>query len=212
MKKCYVFNGAGGYIAWYLGYAKFLQETSTLSDDYFAGTSAGSIVAVFLACEIPMKEVWDKWLVPAMEDFPSKSALKRHAMTIISKEAFSKGKDRLFVSMTNVYMERISENYFATNEALIECIMASCHVPLIIDGNATCRYKDNDYLDGGVYNMVGRGEPFAPCDEPVDYVRIQTPYRNYEQIAALSRFGDMSFHLQNYMDGYRFAKDHILPS
>lgn len=214
-KHCYVFKGAGGYIAWYIGYAKFLQDNVDLSNASFAGTSAGSIIAVFLASEIPIQDVWNKWFGQILSDlpenfrFPSQEftpIAKRHAKTLLTDDAFERTKGRIHVSLTNTQFQRDSISHFKTGDDLIECVMTSCHVPWIINGSATVEYGNRRYMDGSVCNSLGRTELYSPCGEKMEYIRIQTPYKSYEQIASLVRFCDMSFHYRNYIDGYTCAQ------
>ena len=70
-KVCYVFKGAGGYLAWYLGYAKYIQDHNDLSEAIFAGSSAGSIIAAFLAADVPIYDVWNKWFLQILKKLPA---------------------------------------------------------------------------------------------------------------------------------------------
>jgi len=218
MRRCYVFKGAGGYIAWYIGYAKYLQDNVDLSNASFAGTSAGSIIATFLASEIPIHDVWHKWFEKIIKElppnfrFPSQDftpIAKKHAKKLFTQEAFDRTKGRLHISLTNAQFKRDSISNFKTDIDLIDCVMTSCHVPWIINGSATARYANKRYMDGSVSNSFIRTKPYSPCGEKIDYVRVQTPYKCYEQLTSLTYISDMSFHYRNYIDGYIFAMENI---
>lgn len=214
---CYVFKGAGGYLAWYLGYAQYLQEHTDLSGVTFAGTSAGSIVAAFLAAGVPIHEVWRQWFVRTIDELPPNFRFpnrefapiaKKHARPLLSPEAFERLKGRLHVSLTTTQLQRTSVCEFGSVEDLIDCVMTSCHVPWVIDGTAFAEYGDARFMDGSVYNTLNKGAtPYTPCGEKMDHIQVQTPYRSYEQVAALVRFGNIEFHYRNYIDGYKYAKE-----
>jgi hypothetical protein len=53
-----VFPGGGIYFWWQAGALKALQETCDLDEYEFAGASAGSLSAVFAACNVDMDEVY----------------------------------------------------------------------------------------------------------------------------------------------------------
>jgi hypothetical protein len=219
MNVCYVFKGAGGHIAWYLGYAKYLQDHTDLSNATFAGTSAGGIIATFLAAGIPIYDVWRQWFSRTIRDlppgfrFPNKEfapIAKKHARSLLSPEAFDRIKGRLHISLTDIHLERTSVSEFNSIDDLIECVMTSCHVPWIIDCNATNKYRDKRYMDGSIaitLNGLNYSETYTPCGDKINHVHIKTPYRWYEQLASLVRFDNMGFHFQNYIDGYKYAKE-----
>lgn len=213
---CYVFKGAGGYLAWYLGYAHFLQNHVDLSDAKFAGTSAGSIVASFLAAEVPMNEVWQKWFIPTLRELPEHfqfpnsefSAISRkHVCGLFTPEAFNRTKGRLHVALTDCQLNRTSIGAFGSRDQLIDCVIASCHLPWLLDGTSTTEYGGGRYMDGSVYATLNGGrEPYLPCGSETCHTHIQVPFRVYQQIASLRRFADEEFHCRNYIDGYRFAE------
>jgi hypothetical protein len=210
MKKCYVFKGAGGYLAWYFGYAKYLQEYVNLTNASFAGTSAGSIVAAFLAYDVPMGEVWKDWLMRIINDgvaFPSttfRPIVKRYALNLLRERKMQ--KQRLYIALTDSNLNRVSKNKFKTAEDVVDCVLASCHVPWVLDGNMCGVYTECKYMDGSICNTFGDKQLYTPCGEKCMYIRVETPYENYKQIASLYRFQDRSFHEHNYVDGYNYAK------
>ena len=53
-----IFPGGGIYFWWQAGALKALQETCDLDEYHFAGASAGSLSAVFAACNVDMDEVY----------------------------------------------------------------------------------------------------------------------------------------------------------
>lgn len=213
---CYVFKGAGGYIAWYLGYAKYLQEHTDLSEATFAGTSAGSIVAAFLAAGVPIHDIWHQWFIRILNELPTNfrfpnrkfaQIAKKHVRPLLPVEAIECLKGRLHISLTTTQFERMSISDFNSVDDLIDCVMASCHVPWVIDGTFTSEYGKARYMDGGVYNLLKGSTPYTPLREKTRYIRVQTPYRSYEQIAALVRFREIEFHHRNYIDGYKHAQE-----
>ena len=213
--SCYVFDGAGGYMGWYFGYAKYLQENNDLSKAKFAGTSAGSIIATFLALDIPIAEAWREWLIPVVTNvgsFPNDqfgNIGRTCAQQLFTAGRFKRARSRLYISLTTSNLKRLSINKFNTVDELIDCILTSVHVPMLLDGTTTRTYQHVECMDGSFYNTMVNGDPYLPCRENCAHIRVKTPYKNYEQIYALSRFSDMDFHLENYRDGYLFAKTHI---
>jgi hypothetical protein len=55
------FSSGAGYWVYYLGIAKFIQETYDLDDTDFVGTSAGSFVSVLLANRIPIDIIFHQF-------------------------------------------------------------------------------------------------------------------------------------------------------
>ena len=218
---CYVFKGAGGYIAWYFGYARYLQEHIDLSNATFGGTSAGSIIATFLATGIPINEIWHKWFIPLIKDlppnfrFPSRDfepIAARHARSIITPDVFQRVKGRLRISLTNTQLERVNVADFDSADDLIRCALTSCHVPWVIDGTAVTEYGRNLYMDGSLYNTINRSAPpYAPYGDAANHIHIQTPYKAYEQLASLLRFDELEFHYRNYINGYKYAEKNVAP-
>ena len=66
MKKLGIsFSYGGGYVGYYYGVYEYLYETFDLeSVSYFAGVSAGSQVAFWLACGVSPTNAWRKWFIP----------------------------------------------------------------------------------------------------------------------------------------------------
>ena len=57
-KPSIVFPGGGIYFWWQAGAVKAMQESIDLDEYHFAGASAGSISAVFAACNVDMDEAF----------------------------------------------------------------------------------------------------------------------------------------------------------
>jgi len=55
------FSSGAGYWVYYLGVAKFIQETYDLENTDFVGTSAGSFASVLLANRIPIDTIFHKF-------------------------------------------------------------------------------------------------------------------------------------------------------
>ena len=213
---CFVFNGAGGYIAWYLGYAKYLQDNYDLSSATFAGTSAGSIVAIFLAAGISLEDVWHNWFLRILDELPQKFQFpnnefvpiaKKHANKLLAAKSFKCLKGRVHISLTDKNIQRVSISEFHSLDDMLDCAIASCHVPWVINGSSMLEYRENWYLDGSLYNTVkGGGDQFSPCGDEMLYIRIRSPYQFYEQITSIYRISERDFHHKNYIDGFKYAE------
>ena len=62
-----VFGGCGGYVTYYMGIAKFIQNNYSLLDVNFTGSSAGTVPAFLLAINYNIEKAYIEWFLPWMK-------------------------------------------------------------------------------------------------------------------------------------------------
>jgi predicted acylesterase/phospholipase RssA len=101
---------------------------------------------------------------------------------------------RVHVSNRRVSLEPQLISSFVSREDLIECLLASCHIPLYFDRFTltTTSFRNTRYLDGGLLNFL----PSPPgCDNPV---RVNCfPVMQQLQITTSGTPGDGLSYLSN---------------
>lgn len=147
-------------------YIKTLEETNLISVKKLSGCSAGSLIALWYigGCN----ELGIDYFETIMQTF------KRDLNFSQFKSSVAEFVDHLFKLENNDYKpisildDKLFINYydasknkqkviskFTDRAHLIKCILRSCHIPYLIDGNARCEER---YLDGIVPYIFNDGE------------------------------------------------------
>lgn len=214
------FGPAAGFMAFHHGVAKYLQNTFELDGLSFAGVSAGSQPAVFLAAGIPMDLVWDQWFDPSIESITDSN--KKHSTLIppdmfdIFKEFFKPLDDGTMVRRCNRYMylsvtqlpslRPLTLHCFTDFDDLFRSIEATQCIPFIFE-NMSVECNSTQCIDGGIGL---RGKPYEPYEG--DWIHIL--YADYDvntfigdgTIALLAHLTDMSYHNKKRAQGYAWAR------
>lgn len=165
------------YIWWQLGAVKYLQEhcdMKVLEDVPIMGASAGSISATLLLAKTNINDgaklaeklvsdydIYDRengiygiwgtilraWLEEMIPDDLSMSTVKN-----------------LHISVTPSWRFPKLLSGFVSKEDLIDAILASCHIPIFLDGRPLTQYRGQSVMDGSFWYFVTkdrfRGLPF----------------------------------------------------
>lgn len=186
--KSIYFTGAGVFFFWQVGAAKYLKETCVLKSDMpILGASAGSLTGLLLlagvdfdkATEIALAQsaasgVYNKPTGLAGELGP---LLQQWLQTVIPEDMAMETLGNLNVAITpasvvagGVKAPKLVTN-FTSKADVIEAVMASCHVPVFLDGRPTTEYRGESCIDGSFWYFVTKNRESGlplPAGNPAD--------------------------------------------
>ena len=169
------FSYGGAYVGYYYGVYEYLYETFDLSTvKYFAGISAGSQVAFWMASGIRPSTAWNQWFIPTFESgcihkltvepttgyYPD---LRRVAIgnlrSLYTPHMLDRCNIALFVGATVMTtMEKATLCAFSDDVELFGALLASQCIPFLFDTHVTIRGVH--YIDGAISHRA----PYEPCD------------------------------------------------
>lgn len=169
--KQIIFGGCAGMYHYFLGIASVLQEKFDMSDVVFGCVSGGSFPALALILDLPVKELHETWNKEILRDL-NKSSLKafsrlngivfEKSKKYIPLDAHIRAKDRLFISLTEFpSLKNHIVHYWQTIDSLLDCIQASCFIP-IFDKRFWTVFDKTKYVDGGLSNNKPIPYPHSP--------------------------------------------------
>jgi predicted acylesterase/phospholipase RssA len=160
-------TGAGIYFWWQLGVAKYLKENCIKEDLYntpFIGASAGSVTAAMLLCGADLDILPNAALELGREAglFNRKSGLAgvwgdlllKWLQVSIPDDVTADMLKNLEIAVTPTFTKPKLVRGFKNKLELIEAIMASCHVPLFLNGMPYTTYKGERVIDGSFWYFV----------------------------------------------------------
>ena len=161
------FSGAGIYFWWQMGAAKYMKENcdpKLWSSMTTVGASAGSITASLLRTNADLDLVPYAALEVANEIdlFDRKTGLAgiwgsllRKWLDIVIPESLNPlDLQDFYIAITPTFKSPKLVTNFQSKEDLIDAIMASCHVPVFLDGRPFTEYKGEQVLDGSFWYFV----------------------------------------------------------
>ena len=141
----------GGFAAGVALYIKSLEDHGLVKINKISGCSIGSVVALWYACGcdesgIRLFERTTHSFQYTMDLRDYQKNIKEFVHSLFPSGDVSTLKDKLYINFydTHKHKQKIVST-FKNVEHLIDCILQSCHIPYIIDGNA--RYNER-YMDG----------------------------------------------------------------
>ena len=182
--KALYFSGAGTYVFWQCGAAKYLQEGCAYSETPIVGASAGSLTGLLLLAGVDMDEAMNVALQQAEERriFDKKGGLRGELKSLLEewmeivildylpREVLSS----LSIALTpppfnplRLEPPKLMQD-FVNREDVISACVASCHIPFFSSGTLTAEYKGSPYIDGSFYYWVTKnrfsGLPLPDCN------------------------------------------------
>lgn len=133
------------------------------SESHYSGTSGGSICALHACSEMSCEEILE--LIIKMSSDPivwknMDAALRLSLAALVTEEALQRCQGRLHVTTTKVWPNPTPRvtiiSRFTSTAHLIDCVAASCFIPLYGDTKLTVRIgpTEEKYIDGGVFAMI----------------------------------------------------------
>ena len=162
--KAMYFSGAGIYFWWQAGCARYIQEHCDYTRMSVIGASAGSISAALLLSNTDFTKALDVAMAIGKKAgvYERKGGLagiwgallKEWLEEIIPDDVTEEMYSQLKVAVTPSIKTPKLISGFKGKADIIEACMASCHVPLFLDGRATTEFRGEQVLDGSFWYFV----------------------------------------------------------
>ena len=181
--KAVYFTGAGIYFWWQAGCAKYLQEHCDLTGLPILGASAGSISATLLLSNADFSIAAESAIRIGQEAgvYGRKTGLagiwgtlvKQWLEEMIPDTVNAKNFELLQVAVTPTTKSPKLINDLKGKADVIEALLASCHVPVFLDGRPTTMFRGEQVVDGSFWYFVTKdrvsGLPL-PSDIPPEEI------------------------------------------
>lgn len=175
------FPGASTNIFWQFGVVKYLQHHRVISSKTTCyAASAGAITSALYLCNVEI-------------DMAYRHAMHLYRVYNLSKRTFGvvgiwgyivrlwlddilpndcaetlSGRLHIFMSKVSSPMKPFIESTFRSKHDVISCIMASCHIPFVLDLAPFASYRNNWFVDG---QMLTRKENLIfKIPSPTEYL------------------------------------------
>lgn len=156
------FNGAGGHYSYLVGIASILQKYFDLSDVIFSGYSAGCVPAVMCCLNLNIEKEFKKINIKTLDEINNMKTkaffnfipvLKKNLLlrfNEISLNLYLNANNKMYCNLTQIpSMKTHIYNEYYSNEDLINCLMASGHIP-IYNNSLFYKFRNQYYIDGGL--------------------------------------------------------------
>lgn len=207
----------GGLKGFYtLGICKYLKETYCLDDHRFYGSSAGSWNAVFLSLPSCYDNYYfDELIKINPKQHSNLNELEMALKNIIVNEPTIKENNfnidtlnwrcNICISEYKGYkFKKIIKSEFNSLDDLLECCIASSHLPYISNGDLFYKYKNKKIIDGGLFR---KNYPhFMKTDLLISHKMF-----NNKDITKYSDLKNLNIEKLIYA-GYKDAMDHFYES
>ena len=208
------FSGAGHYVHFHLGVARYLQETYDLSKVCFLGSSSGSLPATLLAADVSIQDATEKWLTEAYSTCATKTTgvyfnfaevMTSTFLKYLPSDSHEKASNRAIITLTKAWglrSKRIA--HFTSNQNLLKALIASCHWPYIINKQMFSYFNDEVYLDGGLTDFWPKVDVNTVLVSPYMWSFI---WRKAWLLNGMYFTTDSKRNLRLYEDGYKHAAE-----
>lgn len=166
-------SGSGFLALYEVGALECLQKRwpRLLKTAKISGSSAGSLLAACVVCEVPLDFVKNNFLETAKEaqrwklgPFSPKfkvSDYLNQGFEALPPDAHLRANNRLFVSLTRIKDgQNVLISNWTSREDLIQCLICSCFIPGF-SGYRLPSFRGERYMDGGFTNNLPI--PCEPC-------------------------------------------------
>lgn len=161
----FAMSGCGWLMPFHLGVIKSLKDAGIMNDrSHYAGTSGGSICSLLACSDMPCEEALE--LIVKMSTDPvvwsnMDAGLRITLDTLIAEDRMELFQGRLHVTTTKVWPEPKAEvtmfSKYESKQHLIDCIAASCFIPLYGARKLTVDMSHTpgvSFIDGGVFAFM----------------------------------------------------------
>lgn len=164
--KALYFSGAGIYFWWQAGCAVYLREHCDISQFPIIGASAGSISAALLLSNTDFNEAANVAIRIGQDAgvYERKAGLagiwgalvKQWLEEMIPDTVTAKNFEKLQVAVTTLKTSKpkLISDFPQGKADVIEALLASCHVPLFLDGRPSTMFRGEQTLDGSFWYFV----------------------------------------------------------
>ena len=172
--KAVSFSGAGWLLPFHLGVLDGMRDAGLITDrTIFAGCSGGALAACSAAAQLHTGHLVDlsvslgeqcridnRWLKGK-----SGMYLSQGLEDLITDDMPAKVEGKALIAVTFVPDWRLDTQLissFRDRHDLIEALMASCHVPLYMDGKFFTRFRNRRAIDGGIPGFIPVSDTLFP--------------------------------------------------
>lgn len=159
MKKV-IYIGPGGLRGFYsIGVSKFIKEHYALDDFEFYGSSAGSWNALFLSFKWDNHEFLDNIKRMEQTQFDSLYSLQRSIGDKILKTYSDNDfhMEKINICVGSIQKLKIKQNMYSDFNNLkdvVDCCIASSHIPYISKRTLFQMYREKSCFDGGFFRTM----------------------------------------------------------
>lgn len=158
------FAGCGGMYHYYLGIAKIMQRELDLDNIVFSGSSGGCIPALLLLLGIDIDIIHYELNQEILKEVNAykfgslwiwNKIFRKHIHDFLDEDVHTKVDGKLFISITrfpSMKNEIISQ--WKDKQDLIDCIQASCFIPMAFEFRPWYIFRGNRYIDGAISNNM----------------------------------------------------------
>ena len=158
------FTGAGIYLWWQLGVAQYLKENTNLADCDLPiiGASAGSLTATMLLTDVDFNHAKNVAIRLAKDCKVYErgnlvgvlgSLLRQWLEEIIPNNIEVERLSNLHIALTTLTNSKLVTG-FKNKDDLVDACMASCHLPVLLDGSVLTNYRGQNVLDGSFWYFI----------------------------------------------------------
>lgn len=151
----------GGLKGFYmLGVCKYIKDNYLLDNFEFYGSSAGAWNALYLSLPLnnEMQFLNDMSMISRQFNYSNlyevETLLKNILINNINTQLFQEKSYKCNICLSScdaITIQKKIKNDFESLEDLIECCIASSHLPLLSNGRIFYIYKNKKYVDGGIF-------------------------------------------------------------
>jgi len=159
-----VFRGGGIFFYHQAGVVNFLRERYDLSTCTFSGASAGALTATLTAADVDFYEATDLALKLAEDAgvWNRKGGLQgiwgpliENWLGSLLPNCIDALEDRITLLVTPVpSFGKTKVSRFQSRNDLIQCNMASVHLPWFLDGKLTSNFRGYPHIDGSFLSTI----------------------------------------------------------
>lgn len=205
--KALIFPGGGIFFYWMLGYMDHVRKNHDLEHVDMIGASAGALAMVCSLLELDPMAITDSAFRLMEKHQVSqrflgllgvwKIILREWLEEILPENAVDKLHGRVHVRLSLVPFGSMVVSEFKDRNDLLECLLATCHVPFFMDYRPFCRFRGTLCYDGDLGNkhmltIFGQEHEYHMIDYTLDsnthsYCRIEAIH--HEHAFRLIQFG-----------------------
>lgn len=209
--KSLIISTPGGIHGFYLlGVSSYIKENYDLTNFIYSGASAGAWNSLFLSFTGNNSEFIDNLLYVGMNNVTSmyqlEQTIKQNILQKYTKNDFQ--IDRINIGVTTLRtffnFKLVIYNDFETLEDVLDCCIASSHIPFIT-GGLLHKYRNRVTFDGGVFKY-----PYLNTTVPLLTISPSMWNNTFQSNISLHKYmysNNLLVHLTNlYSQGYYDSK------
>ena len=158
----FALSGSGWLMPFYLGVIDGLRKEGIMNEtSHYAGSSGGSICALHACSDYSCEEALGEIIEMSTNKIVWKnmdSALRKSLIKRVTPEALEKCQGRLHVTTTKVWPNPEAKatifSKYDSAEHMVDCIAASCFIPLYGASQLSVNIGQEKHIDGGVFAFI----------------------------------------------------------